>query len=479
MDDTKTMRKRMLYIALAMAVMILIYVLPVPAPIIKSGEEIALTMEGKASLAVLVFAIVLWITEAIPFPVTGLAALLFLPLLGPFSFDQVVKMGFGNTIIVFFIGAMAISGSLTYSGLTNRMTLMILSKVGVRTDRVILAFIITGVVLSMWVTNMAVAAMLLPVGVGILKSSGLEPLKSNFGKCLMISIAWGSAIGGIGTPVGNGANILAIGYLKDLAGVDIDFIKWMMVGLPAAILIIPGAWLALLKIFPPEIKELPVSEDKLKEDLNELGRLTHKERATIVVFLIAVALWVFDPLLKHLFDISIPTVVVAVMAASLLFLPGINIMTWKEAEKAIEWGSIILIASGLALGMSMFETGAARWLAWATLSGIGSLPTVFRILVVVLIVELLKIFFSSNTVTGLIIIPIVIVLCLELGIEPWLVAGPASIATSLAFILVTSSPTNVIPYSSGYFTIKDFAKTGVLITIISAVCITISFMLFG
>ncbi|MTI95960.1 MAG: SLC13/DASS family transporter [Firmicutes bacterium] len=471
--------KRYLFVALAALLLLVIYFLPEPGAIVRDGEAIALSREGKASLAVLAFSIVLWVTEAIPFPVTGLIALLLLPLMGPLSFNSAVEMGFGNTIVVFFIAVMIISAALTSSGLTNRLTLMIFSRIGLNSRRVILAFITTGAVLSMWVTNMAVAAMLLPVAVGILKGAGMKPLESNFGKCLLISIAWGCAVGGIATPVGNGANILAMGYLRDLAGVDINFLRWMAVGLPATLMILPLSWLSLVRIFPPEVEVLPISLDKIKGDLRELGALSRKEMATLAIFLLAVALWLFDPFLDAYLGFSLPTEVVALLAACLLFLPGLGVLTWKEAQKTVDWGSIVLIAAGLSIGMSMFETGAARWLAWATLSNIGALSPAVRIFVVVLIVELLKICFSSNTVTGLIIIPIVIALSLELGLNPWLVAGPAAIATSLAFILVTSSPTNVIPYSAGYFTIKDFARAGGAITLVAAVCVTISFLIFG
>jgi len=272
---------------------------------------------------------------------------------------------------------------------------------------------------------------------------------------------------------------LAMGFLRNLAGINIHFLKWMSVGLPAAILILPLAWLILLKIFPPEVRQLSISKAQMGKDFQALGGLNPTEKKTLLIFSLAVFLWLFDPILNHFIGVSIPIEVVALMTSILFFLPGIEVMSWKEAEHVIDWGSIVLIATGLSLGEGMFETGAARWLAWVSLSNIGLLSVTLRIFLVVLVVEVLKIAFSSNTVTGLIVIPIVIAFSLEFGFEPWLVAGPAAIATSLAFILVTSSPTNVIPYSSGYFTIKDFALAGSFMTLLSAVCVTIAFVLFG
>ena len=177
--------------------------------------------------------------------------------------------------------------------------------------------------------------------------------------------------------------------------------------------------------------------------------------------------------------ISIPIEVVAVAAAVAFFLPGMNILTWKEAQSDIDWGGIVLIAAGLSLGMIIFETGAARWLAMAAFSPIGALGMALRIFFAVLIVELLKVFFSSNTVTGVILIPMMIAFSLSLDINPWYLAGPVAIATSMAFLLVTSSPTNVIPYSSGYFSISDFTRAGIFLTLVIPFCITFAFMVFA
>jgi solute carrier family 13 (sodium-dependent dicarboxylate transporter), member 2/3/5 len=171
--------------------------------------------------------------------------------------------------------------------------------------------------------------------------------------------------------------------------------------------------------------------------------------------------------------------VVAVAAAVAFFLPGVNILTWREAQADIDWGGIVLIAAGLSLGMIVFETGAARWLAMIAFAPIGSLTLALRIFLAVLIVEFLKVFFSSNTVTGVILIPMMIAFSLSLGMNPWYLAGPVAIATSMAFLLVTSSPTNVIPYASGYFTIREFATAGIFLTLVIPVCVTLSFLVFA
>ena len=170
---------------------------------------------------------------------------------------------------------------------------------------------------------------------------------------------------------------------------------------------------------------------------------------------------------------------IALFSSLIFFLPFVSVLSWKEAQSEIDWGGIILVVSGLSLGMMLYKTGAARWLAWAMLGKIGDVSPLIRIFAIILIVSLLKVAFSSNTVTGIIIIPLIIALAQDLGLNPWLLAAPAAITSSLAFILVTSTPTNVIPYSSGYFSIKDMAKAGIIMTVVGAVCVTIAIAVMG
>lgn len=465
-------------VACAALIMVAIYLLPLPQPLPSPEGLIQLTAAGKASLAVLTFVIILWITGALPFPVTALLGLLLAYAFRLASFGEIVSHGFGNSIVVFFIGVLALSAGLTRSGLADRLTAAIIRRIGLQPRKIIFAFMALGAFLSMWIVNMSVAAILLPMATTILRRTGCKPGKSNFGRALMITLAWGPAIGGITTPVGNGANIVALSYLRELAGIPINFLTWMAVGVPAALLILPPAYLILVRVFPPE-EIAPGEGGGALKTAAVPEKLTKAEWKALSIFFLAVLLWLGDPLLSALTGISIPLEVVALGAAVALFLPGINLITWKEAQSDIDWGGIVLIAAGLSLGMLIFETGAARWLALLLFSPIGGLPMALQIFFAVLVVELLKVFFSSNTATGVILVPMVIALAVSLELNPWHLAGPVAIATSLAFIMVTSSPTNVIPYAAGYFSIKDFALSGAILTLVVPFCITAAFVLFG
>ncbi|HWQ77144.1 MAG TPA: DASS family sodium-coupled anion symporter [Syntrophomonas sp.] len=475
-EDYQFNKKNALIFCLAVAVMLLIYFLPSPPDLHKGTEAIPLTHEGKAVCAVLIYAVILWITEALPFSVTAISLMIIITIMGVDSFGNVAKAGMGSTTILFLMGCMGISGAITVSGLANRIMLVILSRVGIRTDRILFAFIGVATLLSMWVTDMAVAAMLLPLGVSILQGCGCKPLQSNFGRALMIGIVWGALFGGTATPAGCGANVLAMQYVRDIAGLNVSFGQWMAVGVPGALIMWPVGWFLLMKFFPPEIKELTVKPESIKEDLVALGPLSRKEKNTVVVFFITVFLWLFGAKVGLDFDEAF----VALIGFFLLFLPGLRVFdSWKDVSKEIDWGGLILIAGGISAGLMLASTGAARYAAWGALSGIGALHPILRVMAVLVMVELLKIFFSSNSVTGAVVLPLIVTLAVDLGMNPWVIAGPAGIATSMAFIMVTSSPTNVIPYSSGYFSIKDFAKVGIWMTVAGILIVTFSVAVFG
>ncbi len=474
--------KKGVFFAVAFVLFLFILAIPAPAPVDTGEKTITLTPQGKAAIAVLAFAVVLWITEAIPFPVTGLFGISLLVMTKVAPLKQLILDGFGNRIVVFFIGVLIFSAAIAETSLLKRIATFVLYHLGHNASLIILAFLTVGSLLSGWITDMAVAAMLLPLGLSILKDAGAEPLKSNFGKSLMISCAWGPLIGGISTPAGCGPNPLTMGFLRDLAGVNFTFLDWMIVGFPAMILMIPFAWMILLKNFPLEKVNLKISEDEFKQRFDELGGLTKKEIWVLIIFGLTIFLWIFGPFIETWTGGAINYLsiyFVALTFACLMFFPGIEVISWKDAERTISWGGILLIVSGLSMGMAVYKTGAAEWIAWIAFHSIGTLHPAMIVFVIVFGVSIMKVMFSSNTVTGTIVVPLLIALAQNIDLDPALLGIPAGITSSLAFILVTSTPTNVIPYSSGYFSIGDMAKAGMWMTIASSLCVTISIYFMG
>ena len=471
-QDENFFNKQLFYFILAVGLSALVIFIDLPQSILNSGDP-PLTPSGQTSLGILVFALVLWISEAIPFHITGLLAMVLLAVFNVDTFKTIVMEGFGNDAIVFFIGVLILSSFISKSGMGKRISMFILSLTGNSTSKIIFGFIIVGAVLSMWITNMAVAAMLMPLAKAILEEEKLKPLESNFGKALLIACAWGPTIGGIATPSGCAPNPISISLLKEIAGIDISFGQWMLYGLPAGLVLIIPSWLILVKGFKPEISHLSRSKEDLKSDYQNLPPIDREEKLTMIIFSVTVILWLSSTWLGNLLGISIPISLPPIFASCLFFLPNATRIKWREIESEIAWDSIILVVSGISLGMMLYESGAAGWLSASLLGGLVHLHPLLLIFVIVLITAFLKVAFSSNAVTATVLIPIVITLALNSNINPMLIAFPAAITSSLCYLLVTSSPTNVIPYAAGYFTIKDFAKVGVIMTIVSTILIAL------
>jgi sodium-dependent dicarboxylate transporter 2/3/5 len=460
----------------AVAVLAVICLLPSPAPLERGGNLVPLTPEGRMCLGIMAFAVTLWVTETVPFAVTSLLVVLLIPVLGVADFRSVVRAGFGDPIIAFFLGVLMMSVAFTHSGLGTRLVYLILERVGTRTDRVLLAVLTVGTFISWWITDMAVAAMLLPLGVGLLRDADLRPGASQFGRALMIATAFGPLVGGIATPAGTAANLVAIGQLKQLANVDVSFARWMLYGVPASLLMIPVAWRLLLWLFPPELEHLPFTRDDVRRRLDGLGPLGATERWTLAIFGIVIATWLLTPFMAGWSGGAIdpPVEAVALAGGLALFMPGVRVLSWKEAEREIEWGGLMLIVAGLSLGLVVYQTGAARWLAWVLLGQLTLVPTLLQSFVIVLAVAGLHLLFSSNTVTASIIVPILVALAHDLNLNVWATVAPAAFTSSLAFILVSEGPTTIIPYSSGYFSISDMARAGVAMTVGAAACVAVS-----
>ncbi|MDA3940833.1 MAG: DASS family sodium-coupled anion symporter [Spirochaetia bacterium] len=464
-------KKKAIYLSLAFIVMIIMMQMPFPESIRNAGKGV-LTYEGQIAMGILLFSLILWMTEALPFHVTGMLSVVLLAIFNVDTFKNIVSVGFGNHIIVFFIGVLVLSAFITKSGLGKRISVFLLSRTGNNTSLVILGFMVVGATLSMWITNMAVAAMLLPLGVSILEEEGSVRLKSNFGKALMIACVWGPLIGGVGTPAGAGPNPIAIGFLKEMAGVDLSFTQWMMFGIPAVILLLLPGWGLLLLIFKPEMKHLKKTKEELRHEYDNYPPMSREEKLTLVIFLLTVFLWLSSGWLGKLLEISIPVSMPVLFTATLFFFPGVTGLKWKEIEEDISWSGIILVVTGISIGMMLYQTGAAGWLSFVLLGGIGNFSPLMRVGAIVLIVMILKIALSSNSVTATIVIPIMIALADNLGLDALSIALPASITASLAFILVTSSPTNVIPYAAGFFSIRDFARSGIVMTLVTTIIVT-------
>ena len=282
-------------------------------------------------------------------------------------------------------------------------------------------------------------------------------------------------------PSGGGANIYAFNYIREVHGYPLAYLEWCLYGMPITILMIIPGWLILMIMFKPEIKYLSKTKAEMKADFKALGPMSKDERSTAVIFLSTIVLWLTSDFIGGWIGVTIGPALPAFLACALFFMPGVTSFKWKEISREVSWESVLLIATGLSVGLALSETGSATWLAVSLLSGMFELPLFLQLFLIGMFLALIKLLLSSNTVTAVIIIPTLCALAVKVG-APNMGAGivlTAALSLTISFILVTTTPTNVIPYSTGYFTLGDFAKAGVLMTIATALIIAGVFYVIG
>jgi solute carrier family 13 (sodium-dependent dicarboxylate transporter), member 2/3/5 len=449
--------------------------------------------------AALLFVIVLWISEAVPIPIGGLLGIVLIVMIGVAPVDDVLAP-FGSSTIFVFIGAFIIAQAMLRHGVARRFAFRVLSLPGVgkTTTRTIVAFGVITCLLSAFVSNTATVAMLLPTAIAILgtvanlyekktERSGIDPTRLRVGIALMLMLAYGASVGGLLTPVGSPPNLIGRGLIEEATGEPVPFLDWTLAALPICALMFGALCVILLLLNRPEVKRLEGVEDYVASERQKLGRLSKKERNTLIAFGVAVTLWIAPGIVAIVAgDESsayeevtnrLDEGIVAVLAASLLFLLPVNwakrefTLTWSEA-KDIDWGTIILFGSGIIFGSLLQDTGLAETIGtWgADTFGVSSEVsiTIFAVVLAILISET-----TSNTASASVVVPIVIPVAQAAGVDPFVPALAATFAASFGFMLPVSTPQNAIVYGSGVVPITQMVRNGFFFDVIGAILIVI------
>lgn len=454
-------------------------------------ELLARSMQSV--LAVLLLMIFWWITEPIPIPATALLPAVLFPILKIAGLQNGILYEFNlkntlpsyaNPVIYLFLGGFLLAGAMQKWKLDRRLTLYILTRgtLANNSKSILLGIMMTTAFLSMWISNTATAAMMLPLGLGVLSLIGVKPSESRFGTALMLGIAWSASIGGVGTIIGTPPNGIALGILNSTFANEpsyqqISFLDWMKFGVPYVILAIPVAWFVLLKFFPPEIDKLAGGKEQLQKEQSLLGKLTSGEKRTIAVVLLAAFLWISNPFWKYLFPGWLQTQLlwldeysIGISCGVLLFLTPVKLkegrflLEWRDT-KFVDWGTLILFGGGIALSDAMFKTGLAAWIATSFVGMFGNPSTLLLMIIIILLVDFLTEVTSNTAVTSM-MVPIVISIALKTGGNPVALAVAAAVASSMAFMLPVATPPNALVYGTGYVKLKDMIKAGFVLDIL-------------
>lgn len=445
-----------------------------------------LSQEGIGVLASTTWIAIWWMTEAIPIPATSLLPIVLFPLLGSLEIEETTA-AYGSDTIFLFMGGFMIALAMEKWELHRRIALNIISVIGTNTDRIILGFMIATGFLSMFISNTATALMMVPIGLaviyqiseGLQDHSSIDTSKENFGfgKALMLSIAYSASIGGVATLIGTPPNAVLAGVLKTY-GVEVSFAKWMLFGVPVAIVFMFVAWFYLVKIaYPLKVKEMPGGKAVIDDEKRKLGSPSFEEKAVFIIFSLAALSWIFRSALLEKLIPNIDDAIIAMTFAIILFLipsknkEGDRLLDWNTAVK-LPWGILLMFGGGLAIAEGFSTSGLSEWIGGqlTALQGI-------HLIVVLLVVSGLVLFLTeitSNTATATMMYPIMIALAVALEIHPYSVMVAAAVSASCAFMLPVATPPNAVVFGSGYLRIPDMAKAGLLLNIIGTIIITIA-----
>jgi len=449
--------KSMFYIFLAFSIILLFYFLPTPA---------GLTDDGKIMIGILLMSLVFWITETIPLAVTGLLIMVTQPLFGVNS-PEAVFSSFGNQALFFLMGAFILTSALEKYGLHKKIALKLLSLFDTNPKNFTLGIMFSCAFLSFIIPEHGVAVLFMTIISSILISMKLQPKASNFGKISMLSVAYGCSIGSLGTLIGGARNPLAIGFLSNLdAPIYVGFFDWMLYSMPIVFISIPVVWFLLNLCFPIEIKDITIAKKSMSNQSTINKKIGRQELIVIGIFVLTISLWILFPSPEFLGLGGI-----AIIGSILMVLTGS--ISWKDVEKTLPWGLLLVYGGAITLGAGMQKTGAGLWIAHRLFDFSQGNPYFVIFLLIVITIFLTEV--MSNVGAVALLLPIGFGISAEIpGLSPLLVTMLVALSGGLAFMLVIATPGNAITYSAGYYSTRDLLKVGVLANM---ACICIIFLI--
>jgi len=416
-----------------------------------------------------------WSTEAIPIPATSLLPVLLIPLLGIDSLAKATAP-YANPTIFLFLGGFLLGLAMQRWNLHKRIALATLLAVGNQPSRQIAGFMIATAFISMWVSNTATSIMMLPIGlsvIGLLTEGSAREQSERFATALLLGIAYAASVGGIATLIGTPPNALLAAFLRENHDVHIGFGQWMLLGVPvtAGMLLFTWWWLTRggFRLSGGD------SRSMLQQEMGALGPMSRQEKLVALIFTLAALAWIFQPLLaEHLPGLNDTSI--AIGAALLLFLIPANVqertflLDWQTANK-LPWGVLLLFGGGLSLAGVIGASGLAEWIA-QSLGGLDMLPLIMMIGLVALVITFLT-EITSNTATAAAFLPLLGALAVAQGLPPQMLAIPAAIAASCAFMMPVATPPNAIVFGTGEMRIQSMIKAGFALNLFGVFFVTL------
>ncbi|WP_339651396.1 DASS family sodium-coupled anion symporter [uncultured Maribacter sp.] len=437
--------------------------------------NILISENADAVIAVALWMVIWWVTEAVSISVTALLPLLLFPILKIMPIGD-VGANYGSPIVFLFFGGFVMALALEKVNLHKRIALNIIGLTGTTANKVVLGFMIATAVLSMWISNTASTVVMLPIAMSVINlliedEDGFTKRDRNFALSVMLGIAFAANAGGIATVIGTPPNSVLIGLLENEYHIEISFLKWMIIGLPFSLIMISICYFVLVKVFfPTQNLKFKASRTIIQDELLKLGPTSGKEKMVLVIFGVTIFLWVFRTLINSIFpSLGLSDTLISIFAAIALFaLPynlkrGDFILQWQDTQK-LAWGILILFGGGLSLANGMSVSGIVDLVAdIIAQSNLSILLTASLLIILMLFMTELM----SNVALVAVLAPVVAGIAIGLGIPITYLLIPITIASSCAFMLPMATPPNAIVFASGYIKVHEMARAGFILNLIA------------
>lgn len=437
----------------------------------------ALSTEAWRTAAVSLWMAIWWVTEAIPLPATALLPIVLFPVLGIRSIGEATSP-YAHPVIFLFMGGFLLAQAMQRWRLHRRLALYIIWRIGTQPARLLLGFLLSSAFLSLWVSNTATALMMLPIALSVLElleEQVIEqPTLRAFEAVLVLSIAYGCNIGGVGTLIGTPPNALLAGFLSETYGYALSFATWLPIGLPIVVLGLLLTYFLLTYVLFSGAHQLQVDlREVIQKEMSALGLWQPAERRVAWIFTLTALLWITQPLISRWID-GISDTSIAIGAALALFLvpAGQNqrLLDWETARQ-LPWGILLLFGGGLSMAGAITDTGLAQWIG-QQVGGLVDWPLVLIVLLsTAAIVFLTEV--TSNTAIAAAFLPVLASAAVGLGQNPLLLTVPATLGASCAFMLPVATPPNAVVYSTGRLSMITMVRAGFWLNLLFIALLTL------
>lgn len=427
-------------------------------------------------LAIAVWMVIWWVTEAVSISVTAIVPLALFPLLGIGSIQEVAS-NYANPIVYLFFGGFVIALALEKVQLHKRIALSILKITGTKANGIVLGFMLATALMSMWISNTASTVVMLPIAVSVINllindEDGFTKNDKNFALSIMLGIAFSANIGGMATLIGTPPNSVMLAFLNESYQIDIGFFQWMKMGVAFSAIMLVITYLAITRVFfPNHLGTIGSSQHIIETELNKLGKMSPGEKTVLIIFLCTATAWMLRSYLNSLLPaVNLTDTTIAVIAALCMFIVPLDFkkghfpLEWKDTSK-LPWGILILFGGGLALASGLKDAGLIsligdyissqeNWSMWVV--------TGVLIFLMLFMTELM-----SNVALVTVLIPLVVGIAIGMDVPILQMVVPVTLAASCAFMLPMATPPNAIVFASGHVRVDEMARIGIVLNLIS------------